>query len=203
MRPSRSLIALALASVLACTTQGPGVKTFSNGWRAAETAGAGTPASWGLIPDGQTRRGVLRVETSNRGHTFNLFLTEDPVGADVDVGVSLRAMSGEEDRGGGVVWRARDADNYYVTRWNPLEDNVRVYKVEGGVRHRFQSATVHIDPQAWHHIRAVAKGPRMTVYLDGEQVLEHEDETFLGGGAVGLWTKADAGVLFDDFEVAW
>jgi len=206
MRPLTSLTALALLLAAACSspdTGGPRILTFSSGWYAAETNGTGNPAAWGVLPDGQIRREVLEVQTSNTGQTYNLFLTDNAEVTDVDLGVTLRAVSGEEDRGGGLVWRAQDADNYYVARWNPLEDNVRVYKVVNGVRTQFQSRTVHIDPLGWHHIRVVAEGPRMTVYLNGKQVLEHADQTFLGPGAVGLWTKADACVLFDDFEVVW
>jgi prepilin-type processing-associated H-X9-DG protein len=33
-----------------------------------------------------------------------------------------------------LIWRAKDARNDYIARYNPLEDNVRVYKVEGGER---------------------------------------------------------------------
>ena len=205
MRPFLYLTAFALLPALACssTSKNPKVLSFSTGWRAAETNGAGNPARWEVIPESQVRRDVLRVEASNAGQTFNLFLTEASDVADVDVGVSFRALSGDEDRGGGVIWRAQDANNYYITRWNPLEDNVRVYKVESGRRSRLESKDVHLDAQGWHHIRVVAKGPRMTVYLDGAQVLDTEDETFLGPGSVGLWTKADASVLFDDFEVVW
>jgi hypothetical protein len=203
MRPIVPLIALTLLASCSSASKRAQTLSFSTGWHAAETNGAGNPAKWEVLPDGQVRRGVLQVVTTNTGQTYNLFLTDASDATDVDVGVWLRAISGDEDRGGGVVWRARDADNYYITRWNPLEDNVRVYKVVNGVRSEMGSLDVKLDPQAWHHIRAVVEGAHMTVYLDGHVVLEEEDGTFPGPGAVGLWTKADASVFFDDFEVVW
>ncbi len=42
---------------------------------------------------------------------------------------SLRAHTGKEDQGGGLIWRRRDANNYYIARYNPLERNFRVYYV--------------------------------------------------------------------------
>jgi hypothetical protein len=163
----------------------------------AETAGAGTPASWRV--ERESGDGFLRVETSNSGHTYNLCIAEGEPRGDVDLSVRLRADTGEEDQGGGLIWGVQDADNYYVTRWNPLEDNTRIYKVEDGTRHQFQSADTQLDPSDWHTLRVVREGARMTVFLDGEQILDHTDETF-GAGRVGLWTKADASVSFDDFE---
>ena len=46
----------------------------------------------------------------------------------------LKALAGTEDRAGGLVWRAADANNYYVVRANALEDNVVLYKTVNGVR---------------------------------------------------------------------
>ena len=115
--------------------------------------------------------------------------------------MALRAESGVEDQGGGLVWRMRDADNYYVTRWNPLEDNLRIYHVVDGKRSELQSADVSTDPRAWHVLEVEARGERMRVWLDGAKLLEIEDGTFDDGGRVGLWTKADATVSFDGFAV--
>ncbi len=51
---------------------------------------------------------------------------------DGEIEVSLKAGTGRVDRGGGVIWRAIDKDNYYISRWNPLEDNFRIYYVKAG-----------------------------------------------------------------------
>ena len=37
--------------------------------------------------------------------------------------------------------------------------------------------------------------------MNGEKLLEYEDDTFPESGGVGLWTKADAVTYFDDFTV--
>ena len=39
-----------------------------------------------------------------------------------------------------MVWRAKDKKNYYICRYNPLEDNFRVYKVVDGERTMFKNA---------------------------------------------------------------
>ena len=48
--------------------------------------------------------------------------------------MKFKPIAGSEDRAGGLVWRAKDANNYYVVRANALEDNVVLYKTVNGVR---------------------------------------------------------------------
>ncbi|MCC7010924.1 MAG: hypothetical protein IT454_00060 [Planctomycetes bacterium] len=168
---------------------------FEAEWLAAETAGQGHRAAWASCsqPDG-TR--VVTVESSNGDETFNVLLSRATFGPDLELSTSLRADRGRLDRGGGLVWRAQDADNYYVTRWNPLEDNLRLYKVERGARTMLASIDVALDANAWHELRVRMSGTAITVELDGSGRLEARDATFPERGAVGLWTKADASTSF-------
>lgn len=106
-----------------------------------------------------------------------------------------------EDPGGGPIWRAKDADNYYVSRWNPLENNFRVYYVKDGRRVQLATADIKTDPGKWHEIEIEHVGNNIVAEFDDEKVIEIEDSTFSQGGMVGLWTKADASTAFDDFEV--
>jgi len=68
----------------------------------------------------------------------------------MDLSVVVLAVSGEEDQGGGPVWRAADAANYYITRWNPLEKNFRLYFVKDGRRKQLASAAATGDHSVWH-----------------------------------------------------
>ena len=115
--------------------------------------------------------------------------------------VKLKAVAGELDRGGGLVWRAKDGKNYYIARYNPLEDNFRVYKVQDGKRTQFQSAKAAGDDK-WHTLRVTMVGTKIACYLDGQKRLEVEDATFPGPGMIGLWSKADAQSYFDDLAVS-
>jgi hypothetical protein len=110
-------------------------------------------------------------------------------------------MAGDTDRGGGLIWRAKDKDDYYICRYNPLEDNYRVYKVENGKRTQFASAKAAGD-EAWHTLRATMSGSKIACFLDGKKLLEADDSTFAGAGMVGLWSKADAQSFFDDLTVS-
>jgi hypothetical protein len=132
---------------------------------------------------------------------FNVTLVGDTNVKDVDVSVKLKAVAGANDQGGGLVWRAKDARNYYVARYNHLEDNYRVYKVVDGNRTMFLSASITHDA-AWHTLRVTMTGDHIECYYDGKKYLDVHDTTFTGAGKIGLWSKADAQSQFDDLTLA-
>lgn len=170
----------------------------------AETAGAGRRATWEVVsaqgaPSPPHAFGI--TANTNRGRTYNIALSRGSSFDDVDITVAVRAVAGVEDQGGGPIWRVLDADNYYVARWNPLEDNFRVYFVQNGVRRQLASAEVNVDAEEWHTIRIVMRGARIEAFLDGERHLELDDSTFDQPGMVGLWVKADGQTIFDDLVV--
>jgi Domain of Unknown Function (DUF1080) len=154
--------------------------------------------TWEVARDGQNR--VLEQKAKNDDDTFNLVLVDDTNVKNLDLSVRMKAVAGKLDQGGGLVWRARDKGNYYIARYNPLEDNFRVYKVEGGKRTQFQSAKIPGDTN-WHTLRVTMTGTQITCYFDGTKYLEAEDATFAESGKIGLWSKADARSYFDDLTV--
>jgi len=118
--------------------------------------------------------------------------------------VSLRADRGKEDQGGGLIWRVQDANNYYVTRYNPLEDNVRLYAVKDGRRKQLASATgigIGIKAGEWFKLKIVQQKNKIEAYLNDRKYLETTDRTFTKAGGIGFWSKADAASSFDDLVV--
>jgi len=121
--------------------------------------------------------------------------------------VKFRALAGSKDRAGGIVWRALDANNYYVVRANALEDNVVLYKTVDGKRSPLDivgrtggyGVKVAVPSEQWHTLRVDFAGPRFTVTFNGKRMFEVDDMTFTGPGMVGLWTKADSVTVFDGF----
>jgi hypothetical protein len=173
------------------------------GWAAAKT-GDGVGSVWKIVAtEAADQKGRALAQTSPEGGNavFNLCVLKDERATDVDLSVRVKAISGVMDRGGGLVWRYRDANNYYVTRWNPLEDNFRVYYVVGGKRTQLATADIKLPPDAWHTVRAVQRGNHIQCYLDGNLLLDVMDESIKEPGAVGLWSKADAVTWFDDVSV--
>jgi hypothetical protein len=177
------------------------VGELPNGWKAAKTH-EGDGSVWKVLDDSTAPGGKAIAQTSPDGPKplFNLCIAEETKFTDVDISVSLKANAGKIDQGGGLIWRCQDADNYYVARWNPLEDNFRVYKVEKGNRTQLGTADVKQPGDKWHVLRVVQKGGDIQCYLDGKLYLEVKDGTFSKAGKIGLWTKADAQTSFAELK---
>jgi len=110
-------------------------------------------------------------------------------------------VSGTVDRAAGIAVRVADADNYYVVRANALEDNVRLYRVNGGQRRQFAGANTKVPTGKWQELRLAVRGSRFEVFLDGLSLYGATDSTSSAAGRVALWTKADSVTYFDDLRI--
>jgi len=158
---------------------------------------------WKVVADetAPSKPNVLAQLAKSSGSTFNLILIGGTDYKDADLSVKMKAIAGKQDQGGGLVWQAKDAKNYYVARYNPLEDNYRLYKVVKGRRSQLQSANIkHTD--SWHTLRVVVQGDHIQCYYDGKKYLDAKDSTFAEASRIGLWTKSDAQSHFDDLTVS-
>ena len=143
---------------------------------------------------------MLVQAAQNEGSDFNIIVVDEVEFTDLKISVRFKSLSGIEDQGGGPVWRYLDVNNYYIARYNPLEDNFRLYRVVDGRRKMLKSMTIAATP-GWHEIGISMTGNHIECSYDGKPALETEDDTFTVAGRVGLWTKADAVTAFDDLEV--
>ena len=173
------------------------------GWTATLT-GSGDP-KWTVESD-ETAPSKSKVLRQSGRATYPLLLKNDTSIKDGFVEAKFKAIAGSQDRAAGIVWRAKDANNYYVLRANALEDNVVLYKTVGGVRRELDivgrkggyGVSVPVPANTWHTLRVEFKASRFSVSFNDKQLFEVEDATFTDAGKVGLWTKADSVTLFDE-----
>ncbi len=166
--------------------------------------GKGKPGSWVVVSDTTaiSRPNVLaQTDMDKTDYRFPLCIFDDITVKDVDLSVRFKAVKGKVDQAGGLVWRYKDKDNYYVLRANALEDNLRIYHVVAGKRVEFEGANVNVQSNVWHTLRIVNKGNRFEAYFNDKKLIEAVDNTFADAGKVGLWTKADSYTLFDDLTI--
>ena len=143
---------------------------------------------------------LAQLREKGAEHNYNLVLVEDTNATDLDLSVSFLPVSGKADMGGGLIWRAKDDRHYYLTRANPLEQNIRVYHVVNGVRKILKNYDEIIDVRKWHRLRVVNEGCRIQIFYDDKPIFDLCDETFRAG-RIGLWTKSDAVTYFDDLKL--
>jgi hypothetical protein len=194
-----------LATMLAAVTASADTVNFDNEtagtlpphWIGTQTGG-GT-AKWSIekADDAPSKPNVLK---QSGVATFPVCIKEDTQLKDGFVEVKFKPVEGKEDRAGGVIWRCKDANNYYVARANALENNVTIYHTIGGKRVAFKSANTKVASSVWHTLRVDFRGSHFTVTYDGTKLIEADDSSLADAGKVGVWTKADSVTLFDDFS---
>jgi hypothetical protein len=170
--------------------------SLPEGWEAGVT-GKGSPR-WVVGSDPTAPSAPQVLEQLGSG-TFPWCVRKDVSMADGIVQVKLKAQRGREDQAGGLVWRWKDGDNYYVARANALENNVSLYYTAKGRRNTLQYVDAPVASNVWHTLRVEFSGTRIRVMLNGTTYIELQDGRIEGPGAVGLWTKADSVTSFDDF----
>jgi hypothetical protein len=195
---------LSLAATTVLTAQLPAetihfddIPKLPANWRPTAT-GEGV-AMWSVVAD-DTAPSKPNVLKQSGEASYPICLKDDTSLQDGFVEVKFKAVAGKEDQAGGVIWRAKDSDNYYICRANALEDNVRIYHFVKGKRTQFKGANLTVKPGEWHTLRVEFRGSAFKVIFDGKHLFDAEDVTFKDAGKVGVWTKADSVTLFDDFQ---
>jgi hypothetical protein len=158
--------------------------------------------------------GLAQIDTDETDYRFPLAVVDNSNLRDLRLSVKCKPVSGKVDQACGLVFRYRDANNYYLTRANALEDNVNLYFVKGGRRKQitgWRAVTGYltgvfggakkVSSGAWHELSVEAKGDHFEVYWDAEKVIDTNDNTFADPGKIGVWTKADSVTYFDDLTV--
>jgi hypothetical protein len=178
-----------------------------------EMTHAGSPPKWIIIADATapSQPNVLaQISMDATPARYPLAIYSGAKLVDGTIRVKFKTISGKVDQAAGLVWRYRDPDNYYIVRANALENNVVLYKVEGGQRIPLEPkgapaktyGVIHLFPPAtWCELSVKIRGNLFEVGFNGEKLFDVEDSTFQESGKAGLWTKADSVTYFDDFII--
>jgi hypothetical protein len=190
--------ALALNTAYADTVNFDDLKTGSSppGWTATHT-GTGV-AKWAIVADDSAPSKPNVLKQSGEA-TYPVCIKDDTKLKDGFVEVKFKPIAGKEDQAGGVIWRCKDKDNYYIARANALEDNVTIYHTVKGKRSEKKRINTKVASNQWHTLHVDFKDHFFVVTFDGKKAFTWKDDTFKDAGKVGVWTKADSTTLFDDF----
>jgi hypothetical protein len=167
--------------------------------------GQGAKSQWvvKMDPSAPSQPNILaQLSTDKTDYRFPLAIADEGSFKDLEVSVKFKAVSGDVDQAAGLVFRLKDANNYYTVRANALENNYRLYHVVAGKRQQFAGANFKVASGEWHELRVECIGNKITCYYDGDKKIESTDDTFKEAGKIGLWTKADSVTYFDDLRVS-
>jgi hypothetical protein len=180
------------------------VGTVPKGWIAGVTGSKkGKAPRWEVIKD-DDRSVLAQLEAGGANGDFPVCIKQASSFKDGTVSVRFKAISGNVDQAGGVVYRAKDKDNFYIARANALENNVSFYVTRDGKRKTIKYwDDIEVGLGKWHELKVEANGSKFKVWLNGKLVGEIADseKTFVNAGMVGVWTKADSVTYFDNITV--
>lgn len=175
-----------------------------SGWQIDATGGQA--ADWQVVTDHSATSKpnslrITRIHERSRVN-FNLFWSPATGFKNGSIEARIRADNGSVDQGGGLIWRVSDSNNYYITRYNPLENNLRLYIVKDGARKMlYDVPNIHIASKTWFLLKVTHHDNKIQVFLNGQPLITFSDNTFMQAGGVGLWAKADALTSFDDIHI--
>src|SRR5215813_3334046 len=125
------------------------------GWLAGNT-GSGTP-KWAVETDATAPSKPNVLKQSGKG-TFPWCVKQSAQITDGFVEVKFKPLAGREDQAGGLVWRFKDANNYYIARANALENNVSLYHTQNGRRITIKYVNAPVAGNQWHTLRVEFAG---------------------------------------------
>ena len=163
--------------------------------------GQGGPVAWQvlLVHNRAALAEMSRVAVDNR---FPLCVVDAVKASDVELGVSFTPIAGKIDQAAGLIFRVKDADNYYVARANALENNVNLYHVVRGIRRQITGVDVPVLTGKTQQLGMRIEGDVIRVSLNGRPIINVSDRTIQGSGAVGIWTKADSVTAFYELTIS-
>lgn len=217
LKLTQLFVLLLIAVAIAAPVVGFSVESATRVWTFDDDPPDSLPSEFqvGTLYDGRPAGEwkILQTEMAHNGphvlgqlmgkgaeHAYKVVLIQGTTAADLNVRVSFLPISGKADMGGGLIWRVTDDRNYYLARANPLEQNIRVYRVVNGIRHLLHSFDQTIVMKQWHTLQVINRGCRIQVFYDEKQVFDLCDKTF-STGEIGLWTKSDAVTYFDNLSL--
>ncbi|MBI3554425.1 MAG: hypothetical protein HY077_18165 [Elusimicrobia bacterium] len=118
-----------------------------------------------------------------------------------EVSFRFKPVSGRIDQGAGIVFNVKPNGDYLILRANALENNLVLFEYVHGRRSSVEwIRNTPTQTGQWQTLKLVVKGKKVQGILNGKTYLEHELAEPVSG-KVGVWSKADSVVYFDDFNV--
>jgi len=147
---------------------------------------------------------VLATLPSNATETgYHILIAPDGTYSNFEASVKFKIISGKEEQQAGLIVRFQGVNRYFVLRADAMNDRFSLCRaqIEGLVC--TQDRDANITKGQWHTITADVALQGIAGYLDGTRLLQRNDQNYLNGGQIGLWTKGDSNVYFDDLKVSY
>jgi hypothetical protein len=188
----------------------PWGRNLADGWRVDFVDSIDSDVVWSLAVDSTSpskAEYVLAQIAGASDSSIHACLAERSVDIrttplNVEISVSIKALAGDREQGGGIVWQYLGPGNYYAAGLNVLDGSLRLFKVLDGNRVELACKRgLDVSVDEWHRLTVQHVGAKIWCALDESRCLEVADASITNQGTFGLWTRADAKTHFDGVRV--
>lgn len=118
-----------------------------------------------------------------------------------EISFRFKGVSGRIDQCAGIAFNIKPNGDYLIFRANCLENNIVLWKYERGKRSPIKWVYKMVTPPGhWLTLTMRVQGKKISGDFNGQHVFDFEYTEPIDG-KVGLWSKSDSVVYFDDFSV--
>ena len=157
---------------------------------------------WMIVSDDTKNKEGVLIQTESKGepeqtHFALLVPYEDH---EVKMKVHMKARKEGNYQTGGIFYRMKDFNNYYQIELDFKNKKVLFTRMLKGVKEPLMMADVPLEIGKWYMVEVVNTGAWCLTFIDGVPYINQTDNN-LWHGKVGLWTRADDSLVFDDYSV--
>lgn len=119
-----------------------------------------------------------------------------------EISVRFQMIGGTLDRCAGILFDVKPNGDYLAVRYNGTEDNVVLWTFNNGVR-KFVNRAPTLTPLelgTWHTLKISVHGTSLKSWLDDKPMHDYTLSAPVSG-KIGVWSKTDSMIEFDDFTV--
>lgn len=155
------------------------------------------------VPDTTNRIVLAQTSMEVVDERFPLLIYQKTKFDDFTITTKFKLVEGIVEQMAGIVFRYQDEKSFYVIRASGLGNNVRFYKVVGGIRSQPIGPNVPVPSGVWHELKISCRGNRIQAWLNGREVIPELTDTSFTRGKIGFWTKSDALTRFADTRITY
>jgi hypothetical protein len=165
-------------------------------------SGSGQPGKWTIVRNPTASQGFALEHTSGDAtddqSEFAIYRSLSL--KNLTVSTRFKLIAGTR-AGAGLVFRFRDANNYYVLSASAAEGRVGISCVTDGEVEGISDTDADVVLNHWQTLKLTVNGDQFEVSLDDVPLFTAWDRTFLTDGNIGLWTESDNVTYFEQFNI--
>jgi hypothetical protein len=169
--------------------------------------GTGNPGKWAIVsdPSAPSPPNVLaKISVPRSGSDYSLLgISDSPTVGNARVSVMFKLISNAtNDASAGLVIRLQDSSHYFVLMADSYNSRFSFCRADTGKILCTEDKNADIAIGQWHNITADVSTQGVAGYLDGTLLLQRYDAHYQDG-QIGLWTKGDSQVYFDNLQIQY